>query len=174
MNSPITHDDGEVIYGSECTIDGYRLVCTSSVSPEQYDVFLGDREVGYLRLRHNMFWVYREWNKSGVSPEETWGKFLYEAPTAGYGSFEPSERQMHLETAIKAIHRDLQKDAGGNGILDIPAPGGNGIIDVAAPLPRWTDVTPPGSRLKTMQRESTEEEKLEHSIKGPIDWSKVK
>ncbi|NDD52705.1 hypothetical protein EBZ39_02295 [bacterium] len=37
-------------------IDGYKLVCTCSACPEQYDVFNDNNKlVGYLRLRHGQF-----------------------------------------------------------------------------------------------------------------------
>ena len=39
----------------EQTINGYRLILTCGACPEQYDVFDGDRQVGYLRLRHGHF-----------------------------------------------------------------------------------------------------------------------
>ncbi len=40
------------------TIQGYDLLLTCDIAPEQYDVFKQKKLVGYLRLRHNMLQAY--------------------------------------------------------------------------------------------------------------------
>jgi len=40
------------------TIQGYDLLLTCEISPEQYDVFKERKLVGYLRLRHDAFRAY--------------------------------------------------------------------------------------------------------------------
>lgn len=71
-----------------------RLEMTSSACPEQYDAYLHDRQVGYLRLRHGHFHV--EFLGCG-------GETIYEANTIGDGIFDPAERSYHLQRATDAI-----------------------------------------------------------------------
>jgi hypothetical protein len=75
-----------------------RLVKTCDASPEQYDVFHGDAQVGYLRLRYGHF--------TARFPD-TGGKLVYEADTIGDGIFDDSERELHLNAAVEAIKREL-------------------------------------------------------------------
>lgn len=85
------------------TIGSYRLELTCSACPEQYNVFLGDNQVGYLRLRHGGF--------TAETPD-CGGKLLFELSPAGDGIFEPEERLPYLTRAIKAIHAALHQDQG--------------------------------------------------------------
>ena len=71
-----------------------QLVQTCGACPEAYDAFLGDKQVGYLRLRHGFFRVdfpdYRGEQIVGAYPE-------------GYGMFLDHEREMYLSMAKSAI-----------------------------------------------------------------------
>lgn len=40
-------------------IHGLRFVCTAWACPEQYDVYKGDEQIGYVRLRHGVLRVER-------------------------------------------------------------------------------------------------------------------
>jgi hypothetical protein len=71
-----------------------RLVKTCNACPEQYDVFDGDEEIGYLRLR----WGHFAAHAGGPS-----GPAGYEALTIGDGVFDPSERDLHLRNAVAAL-----------------------------------------------------------------------
>jgi hypothetical protein len=77
-------------------IGNYRLEGGGSC-PEQYNVYLGDKEVGYLRLRHGRFTAETPFG----------GKTVYEARPHGDGSFEVNEREGFLMSAISAIDRAL-------------------------------------------------------------------
>jgi hypothetical protein len=88
-----TPDDSDTI------IDGYRLICTCSACPEQYDVFdnTTTEKVGYLRLRGG--WFRADYPDCG---EET----VYEANPAGDGMFDDdAERALYLKQAVQAIHK---------------------------------------------------------------------
>ncbi|WP_226893875.1 hypothetical protein [Nisaea sediminum] len=75
-------------------IDGFDLVKTCSANPEQYDVFLGKNQVGYLRLRHGEFRA--DFGECG-------GETVYTAKPKGDGVFEDDERADYLSAAIAAI-----------------------------------------------------------------------
>jgi hypothetical protein len=70
------------------------LVQTCNACPEQYDAFLGKKQVGYLRLRHGEFRV----DVPGCC-EET----IFEAEAEGDGIFESWERESYLLQAKTAI-----------------------------------------------------------------------
>lgn len=74
-----------------------RLEQTCGACPEQYDVFLGDENVGYLRLRHGYFVA------------ECKGESVYESTTEGDGLFDCDERDYHLNTAKEAIMQRLEE-----------------------------------------------------------------
>lgn len=74
---------------------GCKLVLTCQACPEQYDVFLGGEEVGYLRLRHGAF---RAWYPNFMSDE-----IVYSANPKGDGIFYPEERDHYLTEAVKAL-----------------------------------------------------------------------
>lgn len=75
-----------------------RLVQTCFACPEQYDAFIGDRQVGYLRLRHGCFRV--DYPAAG-------GETIYRANPQGDGIFEYEERGHYLAEAKKAILNKL-------------------------------------------------------------------
>lgn len=75
-----------------------RLERTCFACPEQYDAFIGDIQVGYLRLRHGRF---------RVEVPDVGGQTVYEASTDGHGIFEDHERDHHLQMAKAAIARTL-------------------------------------------------------------------
>lgn len=74
------------------------LSMTCEACPEQYDAFIGDKQVGYLRLRHGRF---------RVDYPECGGETVYSADPRGDGIFEPSERDYYLTEAKKAIIKKL-------------------------------------------------------------------
>lgn len=78
----------------ELTTNDITLVQTCGACPEQYDAYIGDKQVGYLRLRHGTFRVYYP----GVNI-----KLVFEACPDGDGIFEDYEREQFLETAKRAI-----------------------------------------------------------------------
>lgn len=71
-----------------------RLDQTCSACPEQYDAFIGDERVGYLRLRHGRF---------TVEVPDVGGKLVYEAEPKGDGCFADDERDYYLAKAVVAI-----------------------------------------------------------------------
>lgn len=75
-------------------IGPYSLVLTCSACPEQYDVFLGDEQVGYLRLRHGSF---------RADTPHCGGETVYRAEPVGDGIFETAERERYLIEAVEAI-----------------------------------------------------------------------
>lgn len=73
-----------------------RLEQTCSACPEQYEAFIGDEQVGYLRLRHGHF---------RVDVPDCGGETIYEADPDGDGSFTDEERDGYLAKAKEAILR---------------------------------------------------------------------
>lgn len=71
-----------------------RLVKTCSRMPEQYDAYIGEESVGYLRLRHGYF---------SVECPGPCDDLVYEASPVGHGEFEDDERDLHLSKAKEAI-----------------------------------------------------------------------
>lgn len=84
-------DDGRVF---ERNILGFDLFMTCGACPEQYDVEMGGKPVGYLRLRHGHF--------TACYPDPS-GSLVYEASPAGDGIFDDDERDYYLTKAIIAI-----------------------------------------------------------------------
>lgn len=76
-----------------------RLEKTCDACPEQYDAFVGEEKVGYLRLRHGRFTV--------TCPDES-GCLVFMAKTKGDGLFEFEERDMYLAMAKEAIRKYLE------------------------------------------------------------------
>lgn len=72
-----------------------KLVQTCGACPEQYDGYLGEQIVGYLRLRHGYFYA------------ECYGEIVYEARPAGDGIFTYEERDFYLTEAKNAIKQAL-------------------------------------------------------------------
>lgn len=78
-----------------------RLDQTCGACPEQYDVYRGDRLIGYLRLRYGYF--------SARYPDSE-GSIVYDCSPKGDGCFDSDEREYHLVLATKAlIERDDMK-----------------------------------------------------------------
>ena len=71
-----------------------RLERTCFDYPEQYDAFIGDEKVSYLRLRHGHF---------SVECPDVFGETVYEASPYGDGFFDDDERAGFLEAAKEAI-----------------------------------------------------------------------
>lgn len=84
----------------EVTIGSYRLVLTCSMCPEQYDVFFGPLQVGYLRLRHGEF---------SVTYPDVGGEELWDTKPLGEGSFEEEEREGYLTEAVKRIDERIKR-----------------------------------------------------------------
>ena len=86
----------------ERTIEGLRFVLTSDRSPEQYDVFQGDKQVGNVRLR---------WGFFRVDLGECGGERLLESgeeDDIGDGDFDTEElRAVWLTRAAQAIKARL-------------------------------------------------------------------
>lgn len=76
------------------TIDGLELRLTCPSHPEQYDVYDGEKQVAYFRLRHGEF---------RVDVPECGGEIIYEVEPEGDGFFEEHERQKYLEEAVRAV-----------------------------------------------------------------------
>ena len=75
-------------------IHGYRLERTCQACPEQYDVYVGEEQVAYLRLRHGHFYA--------AVPDHG-GDEVYSVDPKGDGIFEDDERVMYLTSAVLAI-----------------------------------------------------------------------
>lgn len=78
--------------------DDITLLQTCSAAPEQYDAYLGTRQVGYLRLRHGHFTV----KCPGAG-----GSLVFEAYPQGDGAFLDDERPHYLQAAKRAIWAHL-------------------------------------------------------------------
>jgi hypothetical protein len=86
-----------------------RFVRTCWACPEQYNAYLGDRQVGYLRLRHGFFVV--ECPVNG-------GMEVYSAHPSGDGIFDPSERDRYLRNAANSIYGWVMNEFGHDFVLD--------------------------------------------------------
>jgi len=75
-----------------------KLVNTCGACPEQYNAYVGDKLVGYLRLRHGRFRV--DFPDCG---EET----IYEAYPKGDGIFYDDEREQYLNEAKQALETKI-------------------------------------------------------------------
>lgn len=76
------------------TICGLELRCTCSSHPEQYDVYDGETQVAYFRLRHGEF---------RVDVPECGGQTIYRTEPNGDGLFDADERQRYLTEAVRAV-----------------------------------------------------------------------
>lgn len=98
----MTADDSSDDYGGlspsaeDICMGRYRLICTCSACPEQYDVYddVTKRQVGYLRLRHGHFRA--DFPNCG-------GQTVYESVTNGDGVFDDDERMPQLAAAVRAL-----------------------------------------------------------------------
>jgi len=91
---------GQFKWPQDREIDGLKLVCTCGACPEQYDVFDGDTQVGYLRLRHGWFYA---------AVPDVCGETVYESHPRGDGIFDDDERDAHLTEAVKKIREWMQR-----------------------------------------------------------------
>ncbi len=90
---------------SERTIEGLRFVLTSGRSPEQYDVFFEDRQVGYVRLR----WGYLRVDVPECGGEEVLASG--DDDDIGDGDFDTEElRALWLTRAAQAIRGRMRPD----------------------------------------------------------------
>lgn len=79
---------------------GLSLVLTCPGCPEQYDVFDGDKQVGYLRLR---------WGEFTVNYPDVRGEEIFSAEPDGDGNFTDQERDYYLLKACHAINARMMK-----------------------------------------------------------------
>jgi hypothetical protein len=84
----------DVKWPSSQTIDGLELRLTCPSHPEQYDVYKGEEQVAYFRLRHGWF---------RVDVPECGGETIYEAEPNGDGLFDADERERYLAEAVTAV-----------------------------------------------------------------------
>ncbi len=77
-----------------------KLVQTCVACPEQYDAFIGEKKVGYLRLRHGVF---------TVDFPDCGGERIYESYPDGDGMFFDGEREGALREAKNAILAKLEQ-----------------------------------------------------------------
>lgn len=82
---------------------GIRLVMTCEYCPEQYDAYLGDKIVGYLRLREGFFRVDCPMHSAFG------GATIFIALPNGDGWFVDTEREHYLNAACLAIKEHLAK-----------------------------------------------------------------
>ena len=80
------------------TANDIQLVMTCGACPEQYDAFLGEKLVGYLRLRHGIF---------RVDYPECGGETILSTYAEGDGMFEDNEREAYLLASREAIAQRL-------------------------------------------------------------------
>jgi hypothetical protein len=85
---------GNTEWPTSQTIDGLELRCTCSSHPEQYDVYDGEKQVAYFRLRHGEF---------TVDVPDCGGETIYKAQPNGDGLFDANERQKYLTEAVQAV-----------------------------------------------------------------------
>lgn len=70
---------------------------TCKVCPEQYDAYIGERQVAYIRVR---------WGQVTVKCPDVTGEIVYRSDIYGDGCFScEHEREMHLTMAKMAIAR---------------------------------------------------------------------
>lgn len=80
-----------------------RLVKTCDCSPEQYDVYHGKQQVGYLRLRWGRFSA-RYPNVGGVVV------YSHDFPDDMLGQFpDETTRGLHIGQALQALRRKLNE-----------------------------------------------------------------
>ena len=92
LNAAVGIEDRRAIVETRPVV--VRLVRTCYACPEQYDAFIGEEKVGYLRLRHGHF---------TVKCPDVWGEMVFEASPGGDGIFDDDERTEHLEAAQMAV-----------------------------------------------------------------------
>ena len=78
-------------------IRGCVLERTCFACPEQYDVYLDGKQIGYLRLRHGCFYA---------TYPDVGGKIVYEDNPEGDGIFFDNERGFYLDRAIEELLKE--------------------------------------------------------------------
>jgi hypothetical protein len=78
-----------------------KLIKTCSVCPEQYEAYLGDRQVGYLRLRGGSF---------TVNYPDVGGLEIYHGYPEGQDEFRDHERFHFTYLATAAIRKQLKAE----------------------------------------------------------------
>lgn len=80
----------------------FKLVKTCNACPEQYDVYLGENKIGYIRIRHGLMRV------DCYAPSE---RAIYETSIQGDGTFyDDLERVYYLNKACKALERFMKNE----------------------------------------------------------------
>ena len=87
----------------ELSINGYKLILECRAFPEAYDVFIDNKEIGYLRLRHGYF-------KAIYYLKDEDGEAVYDAEPKGDGEFDDDEREYYLNKAIEEIDKYIKKN----------------------------------------------------------------
>lgn len=87
---------GEIQFPQSQTIDGLELRLTCPAMPEQYDVYDGQKQVAYFRLRHGEF---------RVEVPRCLGQTVYRAQPKGDGMFDDDERQHYLTEAVASVRQ---------------------------------------------------------------------
>lgn len=77
---------------------GLRVELTSAACPEQYEIFKGDKQVAYYRLRHGAF---------RVDIPDCGGNTIYEAEPKGDGIFDDNERLVYMTKALRELLKHL-------------------------------------------------------------------
>lgn len=85
--------------------NGLNLTLTSPACPELYEVFKGNVQVAYYRLRHGEFLVH--YPTCG-------GKIIYECTPFGDGMFDECERLLLLAKALRVLLFELKKNESDN------------------------------------------------------------
>lgn len=80
---------------------------TCLACPEQYVVWMGDRTIGYMRLRWGHFHVLYFIESDPPNPPR---RTIYEADTIGDGMFTDEERDYHLGAARDAFIAALRAE----------------------------------------------------------------
>ncbi len=80
----------------------YILDLTCDACPEQYDVYLDGKIVGYLRLRWGEF-------RADFVDGDT-NHTVYTAHPSGSGDFNPEERNYYLNKAVEAIDKRVHSE----------------------------------------------------------------
>ena len=81
-------------------VEGFVFIQTCGACPEQYDVYLNDKRVAYVRLRYGR-----------LTAKNSKGEEIYKAlfNNGWKGAFrEIEERQYYFEKIIEAISRNLE------------------------------------------------------------------
>jgi len=82
-------------------LETIELVQTCGACPEQYEAFIKNKQVGYLRLRHGVF---------SVESPDCGGEIIYEATLNGDGIFDEDERDYYLNAAKSAILKHIKSN----------------------------------------------------------------